>query len=85
MRRACSFCAYANVEGARALVYRDDKVVAFESANPRAIQHLLVIPKEHYGTVAGLSVDDVPLLRHMLQVGRALLQPPGGVNLFSSD
>ncbi len=52
----CIFCKLANHEIETSIVYEDDLVCAFNDASPVAPVHVLVVPKEHYQSIA----DDVP-------------------------
>ncbi len=44
----CIFCKIVRGEIPAAVVYEDDRVLAFDDANPQAPVHTLVIPKTHY-------------------------------------
>lgn len=52
----CIFCKLANHEIPTEVVYENERFCAFKDANPQAPVHVLVVPKEHYASVA----DDVP-------------------------
>ncbi|MCI1665236.1 MAG: histidine triad nucleotide-binding protein [Atopobiaceae bacterium] len=52
----CVFCGIASHEIPATVVYEDDLVIAFKDLEPEAPVHVLVIPKEHYGSI----IDDVP-------------------------
>ncbi|AQK45078.1 aprataxin [Zea mays] len=73
----CVFCEI--VRGApastTALLYSDDKVVAFRDINPSAFRHYLVIPIDHIPTVNSLrkTKDDHQLVSHMVKVGKDFL------------
>lgn len=43
----CVFCKIVNKEIPSAIVYEDEKVVAFKDIHPVAPVHLLIIPKLH--------------------------------------
>lgn len=51
----CIFCKLANGEIPTQMVYEDERVAAFNDANPVAPTHILVVPKQHYK-----SLEDVP-------------------------
>lgn len=44
----CLFCKIASGDIPAAVVYQDDRVVAFDDISPQAPVHTLVIPKDHY-------------------------------------
>ncbi|MDR1016864.1 MAG: HIT domain-containing protein [Coriobacteriales bacterium] len=52
----CVFCKIISGELSSNKVYEDESVLAFEDANPQMPHHVLLIPKEHYASVA----DGVP-------------------------
>ena len=51
----CLFCKIAAGEIPSAKVWEDEKVFAFRDINPQAPVHILVIPKEHIGSVNEVS------------------------------
>ncbi len=71
----CIFCKLANGEIPTTYVYEDDRVVAFDDANPQAPVHVLVVPREHYANVG----DAVPeaLLGHLLAVASLVAERTG--------
>lgn len=73
---ACIFCEIARFPTSTSLLYRDDKIVAFQDINPSAFRHYLVIPTEHIPTVKSLQKGQqhYSLVSHMLNVGKTLLQ-----------
>jgi histidine triad (HIT) family protein len=48
----CIFCKIASGEIPANIVFRNDTLVAIEDVNPQAPTHLLVLPVEHYETLA---------------------------------
>ena len=52
----CIFCKIANHEIPSDIVYENDEFVAFKDLNPQAPVHVLVVPKQHFASVA----DSVP-------------------------
>ncbi|MBQ3276729.1 MAG: histidine triad nucleotide-binding protein [Oscillospiraceae bacterium] len=54
----CLFCRILAGEIPSAKVYEDEDVYAFRDINPQAPTHILVIPKEHIGSVAELREDN---------------------------
>ncbi|MEI9970181.1 MAG: HIT domain-containing protein [Terracidiphilus sp.] len=47
-------------------VYQDDLVYAFADINPKAPVHVLVIPREHVGSLAEAVDEHRPLLGHLM-------------------
>lgn len=68
----CIFCKIANHEIPSDIVYENDEFVAFKDLNPQAPVHVLVVPKQHFASVA----DSVPapvmggLLQAAVEVAR---------------
>ena len=52
----CIFCKIANSEIATDMVYEDELCAAFKDASPQTPVHVLVVPKDHYASIA----DGVP-------------------------
>ena len=48
----CLFCKIARGEIPSQKVYEDDEVIAFKDIHPAAPVHLLIIPKQHYDSLA---------------------------------
>ena len=48
----CLFCKIARGEIPSQKVYEDDDVVAFKDIHPAAPVHLLIIPKQHFDSLA---------------------------------
>jgi histidine triad (HIT) family protein len=57
MRATCIFCKIAAGEIPAKILHADDHVVAFRDINPQAPEHVLVIPRHHVDTLAGVSDD----------------------------
>jgi histidine triad (HIT) family protein len=53
----CIFCAIADGAADARIVAETEGVVAFLDANPLAPGHTLVVPKDHYETLADLPED----------------------------
>lgn len=65
----CIFCKIANKEIPCALVYEDDKTLAFLDLAQATKGHTLVIPKKHYDNI--LECDE-ETLAHLIQVTQQL-------------
>lgn len=48
----CIFCRIIAGEIPASKVYEDDNCVAFNDINPQAPKHILVIPREHFASLA---------------------------------
>ncbi|MFH0868989.1 MAG: HIT family protein [archaeon] len=64
----CIFCRIANHEIPAKVVYEDDFVMAFLDANPSALGHTLVIPKEHYDVLPQIPPDRAALIINVVRI-----------------
>jgi len=65
MSTECSFCAIAQGETTAAVVFEDDKSLAFLDHRPLFPGHVLLIPKQHFETLGDLPPADVaPLFQN---------------------
>ena len=64
----CIFCKIVRGEIPSAVVYTDDRVMAFEDISPSAPVHLLVIPVDHVTFLTGLDESSEALIGHMALV-----------------
>ena len=61
----CLFCRIAAGEIPAKVVFRDDKVVAFEDIAPQAPTHIIIIPRKHIPTVLDLTKEDQKLVGYL--------------------
>jgi histidine triad (HIT) family protein len=59
---ACVFCGIIEGQTPASIVMRDDDVVAFLDARPLFLGHVLVVPRAHVETLAGLPAPALPKL-----------------------
>lgn len=59
----CVFCKLIKGEIPRKLEYEDDKVVAFNSNQPSAEIHILIVPKKHISTFMEIDGEISPLVK----------------------
>ncbi len=85
----CVFCQIVAGEGRAAVVYRDERAMAFLVLQPVTPGHLLVIPNQHYAFLGEVPAD---LAAHVFVVAQRLAGalrssglPCEGVNLFLAD
>lgn len=55
----CLFCQIVEGEVPSSKVYEDDTVFAFKDIDPMMPVHILIVPKEHYDSIADDIPDDV--------------------------
>jgi histidine triad (HIT) family protein len=63
---SCLFCKIIEGTIPSTPVYQDELVYAFADINPKAPVHLLVVPREHLGSLDDASADKRELLGHLL-------------------
>jgi histidine triad (HIT) family protein len=63
----CLFCKIVRREIPAALVYEDERVVAFNDINPQAPTHVLVVPKRHIETLNEIGTEDDRLVGELVR------------------
>lgn len=66
MTSQCLFCGIAAGAIPSRQVYADDEVYAFYDINPAAPQHILVIPRQHLGSLSDAAPEDQALMGKLL-------------------
>ena len=61
----CIFCKIVNKEIPAELLFENDYCIAFKDINSQAPTHILLIPKEHYASIA--DVEDPLLIGKLFQ------------------
>ena len=61
----CIFCKIVGKQIPAAVVYEDEKVLAFKDINPVAPVHIIIVPKEHIDSVNGLSEKNAGVMADM--------------------
>ena len=64
----CLFCKIVAGEIPSTKVYEDDTVLAFRDIAPQAPTHILVIPKNHIGSVAEVTAENSAVVAHIFEV-----------------
>jgi len=85
----CIFCRIAGGEIPSDVVYEDDEIMAFRDLNPMAPVHVLIIPKEHIGSLDDIDGSDgqsLMLGRLVSKIGEiaALLELENGYRVVSN-
>lgn len=68
----CLFCKIAAGTIPAKVIYKDDKVLAFDDINPQAPQHKLIIPLKHIPTLNNLQPEDYELIGYMTGIAKKL-------------
>jgi len=64
----CLFCKIVAGDIPSTRVYEDDTVLAFRDIAPQAPTHILVIPKQHMGSVAEVTAENSAVVAHIFEV-----------------
>lgn len=70
----CIFCKIIRGEIPANLAYQDDTVIAFHDIDPKAPQHVLIVPKVHIPTLNDLSGNQQNLIGYMVLTAKNLAQ-----------
>lgn len=76
----CIFCRIVRGELPAKKIYEDDEVVVFPDIHPAAPVHLLMVPKEHFATLADARAKHGALLGKMLLLAPRLAREQGATN-----
>jgi histidine triad (HIT) family protein len=77
MEDNCIFCKIAAGEIPSSKVYEDELIVAFRDIDPKAPQHILLIPRRHIPTALDLQPADQELLGRIFLVANQLARQLG--------
>ena len=73
----CLFCKIIEGQIPAAIVYQDERVVAFKDINPQAPMHVLVVPRRHIASLNALAPDDDGIVGEVVRRGAALASEAG--------
>jgi histidine triad (HIT) family protein len=62
----CIFCQIAAKKIPAAIIYEDNKLLAFHDIDPQAPVHVLIIPKEHVSTLNHLEPAHTELMGNLI-------------------
>jgi len=74
---SCLFCKIAAGEIPSTGVYQDELAYAFADINPKAPAHLLIIPREHIGSLDEAGKEHRALLGHLMWVAAEIARRKG--------
>lgn len=63
---SCLFCKIIEGNIPSTAVYQDEHGYAFADVNPKAPVHVLIVPREHIGSLADANESHQELLGHLL-------------------
>jgi histidine triad (HIT) family protein len=70
----CLFCKIVSGAIPVTPLFEDEQTLAFPDINPQAPVHILVIPKQHFASIAKTTAEDSELLGHLLISAAAVAQ-----------
>lgn len=73
----CLFCKIVAGEIPSDKVYEDDLVFAFRDIDPKAPEHVLVVPKKHLASVMDAGGGDAQYLTAMFDAARTIAKDLG--------
>ncbi len=74
---SCIFCKIKNKETPSKIVFEDERIIAFNDANPQAPVHILLVPKEHFASLNDIPEEKKDVLSHLLLKARQIAQQEG--------
>ena len=74
---SCLFCKIVDGSIPSSTVYEDEKCYAFSDIHPQAPVHVLIVPREHFGSMADCLHSDSPLLGHLLWAATQIAELKG--------
>ncbi|HUR33998.1 MAG TPA: histidine triad nucleotide-binding protein [Vicinamibacterales bacterium] len=74
---SCLFCKIVSREIPASIVYEDDRVLAFNDINPQAPTHVLIVPKQHIGTLNDLQQGHDPIVGELVRRAAAIASERG--------
>ncbi len=73
----CLFCKIAAGDIPAAVVFSDERLLAFRDINPQAPLHVLVIPRAHHRSIADVAEVDPALVGAMVRAARGIAAAEG--------
>ena len=73
----CLFCRIIKGEIPATIVYRDDRVVAFNDINPQAPTHVLLVPTRHIASLNDLAPGDDAIVGELARRAAAIAKERG--------
>src|SRR5262245_18302590 len=68
----CLFCKIIARQIPAAIVYEDDRVLAFKDINPQGPTHVLVVPKQHIASLNDLTPDEDAIVGEVVRRAGAI-------------
>jgi len=66
MNSECIFCRIISRDIPADLIFETDSIIAFRDINPKAPQHILIVPKKHIDRIENLDENDHCLMGELV-------------------
>lgn len=73
----CVFCSIAKGAIPATRVYEDEWIIAFQDIHPAAPIHILIIPREHLGSILDVRSENAGLFSAVLNAVRTIASEKG--------
>lgn len=73
----CLFCKIVAGKIPSETVFADDEVIVFKDIDPKAMVHLLVVPRVHLESLNEVEIEHEALIAHMVRLLPALARAQG--------
>jgi histidine triad (HIT) family protein len=73
----CLFCRIVARTTAADIEYEDDAVLAFKDIYPKALVHVLIVPKRHIASIMELQTGDAEVIGRCLLAARRIGEAKG--------
>ncbi len=80
----CVFCSIVAKELPTTFLHEDEQVVAFNTRDPEAPVHFLVIPKQHISSLLELDGSQNELVGHMFYVANRIAKEQFGLEGYKA-
>jgi len=70
----CLFCKIADKEEEADIIYEDEEFIAFKDIEPKAPEHILVMPKEHVDSVKELKTEHKKLAGKLILTAKKIAE-----------
>jgi histidine triad (HIT) family protein len=74
---SCIFCKIVSGQIPSTAVFEDPQTYAFADINPKAPVHILIVPREHIGSLSEAGREHTPLLGHLLATAAEIARRKG--------
>lgn len=73
----CLFCQVARHQQKADVVYENEELIVFKDINPKALVHLLIVPKKHIKSINELVEKDKDLVSQIIFLAKELAKKQG--------